>query len=59
MKKILLTLLIFTSTFMAAYAQLPPGGGDAPIDGGVAGLLAAGAAYGIYKMKRKEKKKEV
>jgi len=56
MKKILATLLLINSTFLIAYAQLPPGGGaNVPIDGGVVGLLAAGAAYGIYKMKKKEK----
>lgn len=58
MRKIILTLLVLSSNYLISYAQLPPGGGDVPIDGGVASLLIAGAAYGIYKIKRKDKNTE-
>ena len=38
------------------FAQDPGGGPDAPIDGGLSILLAAGAAYGVkkYRVRRKE-----
>ena len=40
------------------HAQLPdPGNGDAPIDGGVSILIAAGVGYGVKKVKAHRKKK--
>lgn len=45
------TLLLFLNTIsFTAIAQVDPGPGpDAPIDGGLSLLLAAGAAYGVKK----------
>lgn len=40
----------------AAFAQDPGGGPDAPIDGGLSVLLAAGAAYGVKKYRDNRKK---
>jgi len=51
---------IITFTFLLAlatiaYAQpLPPSGAPVPLDGGLLALLAAGAAYGVKKVKDKE-----
>ena len=41
-----------------AMAQDPGGGPDAPIDGGVSLLLAAGAAYGVKKYREHKKKQD-
>ncbi len=52
MKKILTTILLIRS--LNAFSQIDdPADGDAtvPVDGGVSLLLAAGAAYGINKMR--------
>lgn len=38
------------------FAQDPGGGPDAPIDGGLSVLLAAGAAYGVKKYRDHKKK---
>lgn len=45
---------------MAALAQDPGGGPDAPIDGGLSLLLAAGVGYGVkkYRDNRKAKQEE-
>lgn len=43
---------------MFAAAQDPGGGPDAPIDGGLSLLLAAGAAYGVKKYRAGKKKGE-
>ena len=56
MKKILLLFSFFT--YLNLSAQVTPGGEDdpnAPIDGGVIGLLAAGAGVGYQKYKQKKK----
>ena len=42
-----------------AIAQDPGGGPDAPIDGGLSLLIAAGAAYGVKKYRNAKKKGEV
>ena len=55
---------IFTAVMMIAFFMVPvfaiaqdPGGGpDAPIDGGLSLLLAAGTAYGVKKYRDGKKK---
>ena len=41
-----------------AIAQDPGGGPDAPIDGGLSLLIAAGAAYGVRKYRHNKKELE-
>ena len=53
---IILTVVMALPFF--ALAQDPGGGPDAPIDGGLSILLAAGAAYGVKKYRDVTKKKE-
>jgi len=51
-------LFICMSLFaQQSYAQGPPDPNDAPIDGGLSLLLAAGAAYGVKKYRDGRKKK--
>ena len=60
------TFLILTTLLMIAVSMLPlfaiaqdPGGGpDAPIDGGLSLLLAAGTAYGVKKYRASRKKQD-
>ena len=52
---VLITLLFAALPFFAI-AQDPGGGPDAPIDGGLSVLLAAGAAYGVKKYRDSRKK---
>jgi hypothetical protein len=61
MKKILITLcLILIIGIGASYAQFPPDSDgfdddpDAPINSGIALLMAAGAGYGIKKLYKKK-----
>lgn len=49
-----LTGIIFVLPILAL-AQDPGGGPDAPIDGGLSVLLAAGAAYGVKKYREHKK----
>ena len=57
---------VFTAIMMIAFFMVPvfaiaqdPGGGpDAPIDGGLSLLLAAGTAYGVKKYREGKKKKQ-
>ena len=57
---------VFTAIMMIAFFMIPvlaiaqdPGGGpDAPIDGGLSLLIAAGAAYGVKKYRNAKKKSE-
>ena len=57
---------VFTAMMMIAFFMVPvfaiaqdPGGGpDAPIDGGLSLLIAAGAAYGVKKYRASRKKGE-
>ena len=49
-------MIAFFMVPVLAIAQDPGGGPDAPIDGGVSLLLAAGAAYGVKKYKEHKKK---
>ena len=59
-KKNLVSVLITMVTLLLpvlAFAQTDPGGGpEAPIDGGLSVLLAAGAAYGVKKYRDHKKK---
>jgi len=48
--------VILTIIPFFAIAQDPGGGPDAPIDGGLSILLAAGAAYGVKKYRDAGKK---
>jgi len=60
-KPIFLSLFLMLSFTVWADPTPPPvvvdpssaGTADAPIDGGVVGLLIAGTAYGFYKLKKK------
>jgi len=53
----LLFAFLFLSTF-ALFAQgvdpVPPGSAEVPIDGGIFGLLAAGAIYGFKKLSERK-----
>ena len=51
-----LILVAVTALPFFAMAQDPAGGPDAPIDGGLSLLLAAGAAYGVKKYRDGKKK---
>lgn len=53
MKKSLYLLIILLSLPLFTYTQPDPPGGPVPIDGAVGLLLAAGAAVGYFKSKRK------
>ncbi len=58
MKKFLAISFVFNLVFILqsmAQGGPPPGPGPAPIDGGVAILAIAGAAYGISKLRKKDK----
>lgn len=62
-KQLVLTSLVMMAASILpffAMAQDPGGGPDAPIDGGLSLLLAAGAAYGVkkYRDNRKPKQEE-
>jgi hypothetical protein len=49
-------MIISTAFPFFAMAQDPLGGPDAPIDGGLSILLAAGTAYGVKKYREHKKK---
>lgn len=51
------SLLAAVSLPVVAFAQDPGGGPDAPIDGGLGVLLAAGAAYGVKKYRENRKQR--
>lgn len=51
---LIMTLALLLPVF--AMAQDPGGGPDAPIDGGLSLLLAAGAAYGVKKYRHDRKR---
>lgn len=53
-----LLLIIVSIIPFFAMAQDPGGGPDAPIDGGLSLLLAAGAAYGVKKYRNRHQKNE-
>jgi hypothetical protein len=54
MKKLIITLMFFLFLAAVAHAQpLPPTENPVPLDGGLFGLLAAGAAYGVKKVRDK------
>ena len=55
---IIVTILVLAVTLMLPYfamAQDPGGGPDAPIDGGLSLLLAAGTAYGVKRYKNNKR----
>jgi hypothetical protein len=53
--KTILLLIIFSVPVLALAQGAPPEDPqDAPIDGGLSVLLAAGAAYGVKRMKKKK-----
>ena len=54
------TLMMIAVTILPffAMAQDPGGGPDAPIDGGLSLLLAAGVGYGVKKYRDKKKMDE-
>jgi hypothetical protein len=57
--KISLVLMLMTVIPFSAMAQDDPGEGpDAPIDGGLSVLIAAGAAYGVKKYREHKKQQE-
>ena len=51
-------MTIITSLPFFAMAQDPGGGPEAPIDGGLSVLIAAGAAYGVKKYRDHKKKQK-
>jgi hypothetical protein len=51
-----LMMIVVTIVPFFAMAQDPGGGPDAPIDGGLSLLLAAGTAYGVKKYRQNKKK---
>jgi hypothetical protein len=54
MKKILLALMLISSINAFSQADDPADGdGTVPVDGGLSLLLAAGAAYGVGRMRRR------
>jgi len=57
MKKFLAISFVLNLVFIIQTFAVfpPPGSGPAPIDGGVAILAIAGAAYGISKLRKKDK----
>ncbi|SFE89888.1 PID-CTERM protein-sorting domain-containing protein [Thermoflexibacter ruber] len=50
-----LLFLDYPSFAQAGVDPMPPNSGAVPIDGGVLGLLAAGALYGAKKLNEKRK----
>jgi hypothetical protein len=62
-KKMLCSFFLFIFSISILFAQgsdpVPPGGAEIPLDGGVFGLLAAGAIYGTKKIydSRKQRQK--
>jgi hypothetical protein len=53
--KTILLLIIFSVPVLALAQGLPPEDPvDTPIDGGLSVLLAAGAAYGVKRMRKKK-----
>jgi MYXO-CTERM domain-containing protein len=57
MKKILLAFMLICSINAFSQADDPADGdGTVPVDGGVTLLLAAGAAFGVRRMKRQIRK---
>jgi hypothetical protein len=54
MKKILTSILLICSLNVFSQADDPADGdGTVPVDGGLSLLLAAGAAYGVGRMRRR------
>lgn len=54
----MLTLLFVTTLIVQAQPGLPSPPSQAPIDGGIALLAAAGGAYAYKKLKHRKKKME-
>ena len=54
---IILMLMVCLPSLVHAQVLPDPGNGDAPIDGGLSILVAAGVGYGVKKVKAHRKKK--
>ncbi len=54
----LTTILLFATEFATAQPMLPDAPSQAPIDGGLTLLAAAGGAYAIKKLRAKKLNKE-
>ena len=55
----ILTLVLLTCLPSLVHAQvIDPGNPDAPLDGGVSLLVAAGIGYGVKKVRENKKKKQ-
>ncbi|GAB5409525.1 MAG: hypothetical protein BalsKO_18900 [Balneolaceae bacterium] len=52
------TIILIATTFALAQPGLPSAPSQAPIDGGLGLLAAAGGAYAYKKLKQKSNKKE-
>lgn len=55
---LILTIVFFLSALATAQPGFPGDPVEAPIDGGLALLAAAGGAYGIKKLRDKKKREE-
>lgn len=60
MKRLLLTLCLIAVVHFAIAEDpgLPGGDPDVPVDGGTMALLAAGIAYGVRSLKKREEQKK-
>lgn len=54
----ILIVLLFITEFVVAQPSLPTPPSQAPIDGGLSLLAAAGGAYAIKKLRNKKKREE-
>ena len=54
---VILILAVCLPSLVHAQVLPDPGNGDAPIDGGLSILVAAGVGYGVKKVKAHRKKK--
>ena len=54
---VVLVVMICLPSLVHAQSLPDPGNADAPIDGGVSILIAAGVGYGVKKVKAHRKKK--
>jgi hypothetical protein len=57
MKKLITILLLTLSLNAFSQADMEDGDGTVPVDGGLSLLLAAGAAYGIRRVRRRKEMK--
>lgn len=59
-KSLIVIIVLFLPIFVLADGSLddPPYNPDAPIDGGLSLLIAAGIGYGVKKIKEKKQQKD-